>query len=124
MKSLRVGMLAPLAALLLCVGCKNSKAVQVPELELQQTETNVLRKDLGHGLSLAVPVKAVLVRGKKTWVIVHGSDKKAPFAPVEVRLGRSADGLVEVRKGLKLGDRVLTDGALGYLYNDLPKEED
>ena len=114
-----------LVSALFCSSCKRSKEAQVPDLEVEHAETKVMQKALGDGrLSLVLPVSAVMVRGKKTWVVVHGSDAKEPFAPVQVVLGASASGYVVISKGLKLGDRVLVEGALGYLYNDLPKDDD
>ncbi len=57
---------------------------------------------------LMVPTEAVIYTGKRSVVIVAEGDGK--FWPVEVQTGRESADMVEIRKGLKLGQRVVASG--------------
>ncbi len=59
------------------------------------------------GKRLAIPDDAVIDTGLRTVVYVQ---KEEGFEPREVLLGISADGMREVIKGLKLGERVVSHG--------------
>lgn len=58
--------------------------------------------------SLWVPEKALMSLGEIQYVFVPDAEEKAERR--EVRLGRREEGMVEVVKGLALGERVVTDG--------------
>jgi Cu(I)/Ag(I) efflux system membrane fusion protein len=58
--------------------------------------------------ALVVPQEAVISTGKRNVVIVAGDDNR--FAPVEVAPGRPIGADVEVKSGLKEGQRVVTSG--------------
>jgi membrane fusion protein, heavy metal efflux system len=60
--------------------------------------------------SVAVPEGAVVYEGDRAhvWVVRDGD----LIGLREIRVGRSADGLVEVREGLKAGEQVVTRGSL------------
>lgn len=62
------------------------------------------------GAAVAVPESAVVYEGERAhvWVVRAGN----LIGLREVKLGRSADGLVEVRDGLNAGERVVTRGSL------------
>ena len=70
--------------------------------------------------ALAVPKSAVLVRDGRTLVVRAdaGAGGKTAYAPVPVETGDESDAAVEIRSGLKAGDRVVTAGAIGALYPD------
>ncbi|WP_210395673.1 efflux RND transporter periplasmic adaptor subunit [Motiliproteus sediminis] len=55
--------------------------------------------------ALVIPSEAVVRSGSREQVFVVRGEGK--YEPREVELGYSSDGLVEVRSGLKLGDRVV-----------------
>ncbi len=57
---------------------------------------------------LQVPTEAVIQTGKRTVVMVAEAGGK--FAPVDVEIGTEANGETEIRKGLKLGQKVVTSG--------------
>ena len=59
--------------------------------------------------SLALAEQALVPLGSKQFVVVLGQDD-APRR-VEVEIGRRDPGLVEIKKGLARGDRVVIDGA-------------
>jgi Cu(I)/Ag(I) efflux system membrane fusion protein len=59
-----------------------------------------------HEPTLMVPYSAVLDSGTKQFVLVDRSEGR--FEPRSVRLGTHSDNFVEVRDGLKIGDRVVT----------------
>jgi len=68
--------------------------------------------------TLAVPVSAVTLVGKARGVFVQRENGYV-FVPIET--GREGGGLVEVKKGLTVGERVVTDGVFD-LKNALLKE--
>ena len=57
---------------------------------------------------MLIPAEAVIRTGKRNLVMVAG--EKGRFAPVEVELGQEGGGRVEVRKGLEVGQKVVTSG--------------
>ena len=60
----------------------------------------------GDGKRLAVPVSAVIDSGNRQVVIVERGE--GLFEPRPVKLGVRGDGLVEVRDGLKAGEKIVT----------------
>jgi len=70
--------------------------------------------------SLVVPESAVQRDGEKTIVFVPLDAER--FARREIEIGRTAAGVIEVRSGLKAGDRVVTSGAF-FLKSELSREE-
>lgn len=62
------------------------------------------------GEVLAVPETAVATVGERTVVFVRGEDPGS-FGARDVILGDAAAGFVEVREGLREGERVVTQGA-------------
>ncbi len=60
----------------------------------------------GDGERLAVPVSAVIDSGNRQVVIVERGE--GLFEPRLVKLGMRGDGLVEVRDGLKAGEKIVT----------------
>ncbi len=62
------------------------------------------------GASVAVPEGAVVYEGAQAhvWVVRDGD----VIGLREIRVGRTSDGFVEVREGLKAGERVVTRGSL------------
>ena len=58
--------------------------------------------------AVLVPAEAVIRTGKRDVVIVEAAAGR--FAPVEVEVGRESGDLVEVRKGLAAGQRVVVSG--------------
>jgi multidrug efflux pump subunit AcrA (membrane-fusion protein) len=70
--------------------------------------------------ALALPKSALLIRDGKTIVVRAdaGPGGKTAYVPVAVETGVESDDAVEIRSGLKAGDRVATQGALGYAYPD------
>jgi membrane fusion protein, multidrug efflux system len=59
--------------------------------------------------ALALAEQALVPSGASQFVIVLDAENKA--SRVEVKIGRRVPGLVEIRSGLSLGDRVVIDGA-------------
>ncbi len=57
---------------------------------------------------LQVPTEAVIQTGIRSVVMVAESGGK--FVPVDVEIGTEANGKTEIRKGLKLGQKVVTSG--------------
>jgi multidrug efflux pump subunit AcrA (membrane-fusion protein) len=68
--------------------------------------------------TVAIPVSAVTTIDKLRGVFVAGPSDFT-FVPIEV--GREGDGRVQVKQGLKVGDRIVTDGVFD-LKNVLLKE--
>jgi Cu(I)/Ag(I) efflux system membrane fusion protein len=66
----------------------------------------VLEAQLGHRLS--VPEEAIIVAGNSRVVFVDLGGGR--LKPVKIKVGRSAQGFVEVLDGLALGDTVVTSG--------------
>lgn len=60
------------------------------------------------GRSVLVPAEAVIETGKRSVVIVDAGAGK--FTPVDVEIGRPSGDMVEIRKGLELGQRVVVSG--------------
>jgi Cu(I)/Ag(I) efflux system membrane fusion protein len=59
----------------------------------------------GDGARLAVPVSAVIDSGNRQVVIVDRGEGR--FEPRPVKLGVRGDGLVEVREGLRAGEKIV-----------------
>jgi Cu(I)/Ag(I) efflux system membrane fusion protein len=57
---------------------------------------------------LSVPVDAVIDTGKRSVVMVAEGEGK--FVPVDVETGFEASGRIEIRKGLKVGQKVVVSG--------------
>jgi multidrug efflux pump subunit AcrA (membrane-fusion protein) len=70
--------------------------------------------------ALAVPKSALLIRDGKTLVVRvdAGEGGKTAYVPVPVETGVESDAAVQILSGLKAGDRVATQGAIGYAYPD------
>jgi Cu(I)/Ag(I) efflux system membrane fusion protein len=66
----------------------------------------LLEAQLGHRLS--VPQEAIIVAGNSRVVFVDLGGGR--LKPVKIKVGRSAQGFVEVLDGLALGDTVVTSG--------------
>ena len=62
--------------------------------------------------ALLVPSEALIRTGERTVVIVAetAQDGKAQFKPVDVELGDESGGMVEVRKGLAAGMKIVVSG--------------
>jgi len=58
--------------------------------------------------SVLVPAEAVIETGKRSVVIVASGEGR--FLPVDVEVGRHSGDLVEIRKGLAAGQRVVVSG--------------
>ncbi|MBI4179016.1 efflux RND transporter periplasmic adaptor subunit [bacterium] len=65
-----------------------------------------IRSDLGEGLS--VPDGAVLDSGRRQHVFVHKGGGR--FEPRLVKIGRKAEGRIEILEGLAAGEEVVTSG--------------
>lgn len=76
--------------------------------------------------ALVVPPSAVLTKDGKTWVVVKqpGKEGAAAYVPTEVVVGASADGVVEVSKGLAAGAEVVVQGGIGFLYPEFKAASD
>ncbi len=76
--------------------------------------------------ALAVPKSAILVRDGKTLVVAAapGDKGKTSYSAVEVKTGDESDAAVEIRSGLKAGDRVVVQGAIGLLYPEFKAAAD
>jgi len=62
----------------------------------------------GQPKRLTVPVSAVIDSGSRQVVIVERGE--GLFEPRPVKLGRRSDGLIEIREGLKTGEKVVVTG--------------
>jgi len=78
---------------------------------------------------IVIPQKAIFIRDAKTWVLgssTNESGKTEPAKPkitsLEVEVGEQSEDQVEIKSGLKPGDQILTEGALGYLYPDFKSQ--
>jgi Cu(I)/Ag(I) efflux system membrane fusion protein len=60
------------------------------------------------GPLVLVPAEAVIETGKRSVVIVAAGEGR--FLPVDVQTGRQSGDLVEIRKGLTVGQRVVVSG--------------
>jgi len=58
--------------------------------------------------TVLVPAEAVIETGKRSVVIVATGEGR--FAPVEVGVGRQSGDMVEIRKGISVGQRVVVSG--------------
>lgn len=80
----------------------NSEGELKPEMYAEAT----LEIDLGH--RLAIPEEAVIVAGQSRVVFLDLGGGQ--LSPVKVTTGRRAQGLIEIRDGLTMGDVVVTSG--------------
>jgi len=93
---------------------KFSKTVKVrlkvknPELTWKPFSLTEVIFEIPLGEVLAVPESAVIDTGKRTIVFVEM--EKGMYMPVNVKLGRKAEGYYEVIHGLKEGDKVVVKG--------------
>jgi len=55
--------------------------------------------------ALLIPTEAVIQTGKRTVVML--AEEGGRFRPVDVEAGIESDGQTEIRRGLKLGQRVV-----------------
>ncbi len=60
------------------------------------------------GSAVLVPAEAVIETGKRSVVIVAAGDGR--FTPVDVDVGRQSGDLIEIRKGIAVGQRVVVSG--------------
>lgn len=69
---------------------------------------------------LAIPKSAVLIRDGGTFAVRlgAGADGKTAPIPVAIITGEESGELIEVRSGLKSGERVVVQGAIGSLSPD------
>jgi cobalt-zinc-cadmium efflux system membrane fusion protein len=58
----------------------------------------------------AVPQAAIVYEGDKARVWVAGEDRSLSLR--EIRVGRSSDGMVEIRSGLSAGEKIVTRGTI------------
>jgi Cu(I)/Ag(I) efflux system membrane fusion protein len=58
--------------------------------------------------ALTVPAEAVIRTGRR--VVVMLAEAEGRFRPVEVETGAEADGLIEIRSGLQVGQKVVVSG--------------
>lgn len=74
------------------------------------------------GNALVIPSSAAVLQGDQRYVLLaEGSNS---FRRQRVELGAERDGRVEVRSGLKVGDKVVVEGNLGLLgYLQPPKDQ-
>jgi Cu(I)/Ag(I) efflux system membrane fusion protein len=68
----------------------------------------VMFGSLATGSSVLVPAEALIQTGKRTVVLVDAGDGK--FVPRDVETGRRTGELVEIRKGLDAGQRIVVSG--------------
>ena len=68
--------------------------------------------------SLAVPKAAIIRQQSKYFVITI---KNGKYRNVAVQIGQEKKGLVEIKSGLKAGDKVLTKGAFEVFYGNMNK---
>ena len=81
---------------------KNEQGMLKPDLFVNVS----LKVDLGE--VLAVPEEAAFLSGRSAFVFVDKGE--GFFEPRQVTLGQRAEGLYEVKEGLKEGERVVTNG--------------
>jgi Cu(I)/Ag(I) efflux system membrane fusion protein len=79
------------------------------------------------GSLLAIPAEAVLYSGRHRYVFIDRGE--GALEPREIDVGKTTDGLVEVKGGLKEGDRVVASGTFllgseAQLRSALPKWKD
>lgn len=67
-----------------------------------------IEADIANGPVLTVPESAIIDDGERRVVMVSNGDGR--FEPRDVVIGARGEGLVEIRKGLKLDDEVVTTG--------------
>ena len=74
------------------------------------------------GNALVIPSSAAVLQGEQRYVLLE--EGKNSFRRQRVELGPERDGRVEVRSGLKVGDRVVVEGNLSLLgYLPPPKDQ-
>lgn len=82
----------------------NPQALLKPGMYLNVKQANVRPR----AAVLAIPEEALIETGNASRVLVATGD--GYFSPVNVQTGATEDGWVEVKDGLKEGDRVVTSG--------------
>lgn len=83
---------------------KNSQQKLRPGMYLQLTLSH---STLGQPV-LAIPQEALIGSGDRNRVLI--AEGNGHFTPVEVVAGRAQDGWVEIKRGLSVGQRVVTSG--------------
>lgn len=68
--------------------------------------------------SVAVPEAAIIQQDTNYFVITV---KKEKYYKTPVKIGQEKNGLIEIKSGLKNGQKVLTQGAFEVFYNNLNK---
>ncbi len=68
--------------------------------------------------SLAVPEAAIIQQRSDYFVVAVQNGK---YHKTAVQVGQEKNGLVEIKSGLKTGDKVLTKGAFEIFYGDMNK---
>jgi membrane fusion protein, heavy metal efflux system len=69
------------------------------------------RTGKGEGIALAVSTEAIQTIGGKSVVFIPKKDEAGAFEVREVETGEETDGYITVKKGLELGEQVVTKGS-------------
>ncbi len=84
-----------------------------PDLLLKPGMLVTVKLSLDPNVSLSIPERALVPIGSKKYVFTLAAGDKAKR--VEVEIGRRKPGYVEILKGLKEGQVIITDGLVGLL---------
>lgn len=84
-----------------------------PDLLLKPGMLVTVKLSLDPNVSLSIPERALVPVGAKKYVFTLAAGDKAKR--VEVEIGRRKPGYVEILKGLKEGQVIITDGLVGLL---------
>lgn len=69
--------------------------------------------------AIAVPRSALFVRDGLVWVIkADGEGDKIKYKPLQVEVGTLSHELAQIKSGLSLKDRVVSEGGIGFLFPD------
>jgi cobalt-zinc-cadmium efflux system membrane fusion protein len=79
----------------------------------------VIITDTGDHKRLMIPAKAVLSDGEKSKVVLALEDRK--FKTRVIKVGPESDGQVRVLDGLRVGEKIVTDGAL-FLKQEIEEQ--
>ncbi|MEZ5387859.1 MAG: efflux RND transporter periplasmic adaptor subunit [Prosthecobacter sp.] len=83
-----------------------------PDLLLKPGMLVTVKLSLDPNVSLSIPERALVPIGQKKYVFTLAGEKAKR---VEVEIGRRKPGYVEILKGLKEGQMIITDGLVGLL---------